>query len=185
MAGRLRTKWVDVHSHEDYFRDTAHGFLAWAVAMVITAAFLTSAATVMVGGETRSVAASRSDEVAADANRYFVDRLFRSTQPLGANDVALRAEVGLIVAHALRNRTLVADDQNYLAELVAARAGVSRVEADRRVTAVFEQDQQAVDAARKAVAHALYWLFVALLLGAFSASWAATIGGRQRDHLHV
>src|ERR1700676_3648054 len=31
LAGRLRTKWVSVHSHEVYFRDTAHGFLAWAV----------------------------------------------------------------------------------------------------------------------------------------------------------
>src|SRR5471030_1473204 len=32
LAGRLRTKWVGVHSHEVYFRDTAHGFLAWAFA---------------------------------------------------------------------------------------------------------------------------------------------------------
>ena len=31
LAGRLRTKWVNVHTHEVYFRDTAHGFLAWAV----------------------------------------------------------------------------------------------------------------------------------------------------------
>src|SRR5207237_48061 len=43
LAGRLRTKWVNVHTHEVYFRDTAHGFLSWAVAMVITAGFLASA----------------------------------------------------------------------------------------------------------------------------------------------
>jgi hypothetical protein len=49
LAGRLRTKWVSIHSDEVYFRDTAHGFLAWAVAVVITAAFLTSAATSIVG----------------------------------------------------------------------------------------------------------------------------------------
>ena len=39
LAGRLRTKWSGIHTDEVYFRDTAHGFLAWAVALVITAAF--------------------------------------------------------------------------------------------------------------------------------------------------
>jgi hypothetical protein len=49
LAGRLRTKWASIHTDEVYFRDTAHGFLAWAVALVITAAFLASAATSMMG----------------------------------------------------------------------------------------------------------------------------------------
>src|ERR1035437_3192401 len=48
LAGRLRTKWVSVHTHEVYFRDTAHGFLVWSVGLVITAAFLTSAASTLV-----------------------------------------------------------------------------------------------------------------------------------------
>jgi hypothetical protein len=42
LAGRLRTKWAAVHTDEVYFRDTAHGFLAWAVATLVTAAVLTS-----------------------------------------------------------------------------------------------------------------------------------------------
>src|SRR5689334_200574 len=50
LAGRLRTKWTAIHTDEVYFRDTAHGFLVWAVAVVMTAAFLGSAATAMVGG---------------------------------------------------------------------------------------------------------------------------------------
>src|ERR1700726_4252032 len=54
LAGRLRTKWVNIHTHEVYFRDTAHGFLVWAVGLVITAAFLTSAATSMIGGAARA-----------------------------------------------------------------------------------------------------------------------------------
>ena len=41
LAGRLRTKWVAVHTDEVYFRDTAHGFLAWAIAALATAALLT------------------------------------------------------------------------------------------------------------------------------------------------
>jgi hypothetical protein len=49
LAGRLRTKWAGIHTDEVYFRDTAHGFLAWAVALVVTAAFLTSAATSLMG----------------------------------------------------------------------------------------------------------------------------------------
>ena len=43
LAGRLRTKWASVHTDEVYFRDTAHGFLAWAVATIVTAAALSSA----------------------------------------------------------------------------------------------------------------------------------------------
>ena len=34
LGDRLRTKWVSVHTHEVYFRDTAHGFLVWAVSLV-------------------------------------------------------------------------------------------------------------------------------------------------------
>jgi hypothetical protein len=185
MAGRLRTKWVNVHTDEVYFRDTAHGFLVWAVALVITAAFLTSAASVMVGTENRSANASRSDEIAVDGNRYFIDSLFRSGQPATAGDASVRAEVSLIFAHGLRRRELTAEDKNYVAETVAAKTGLSRPEAEKRVTDVFGRDQQATDMARKTVAHSLYWLFVALLLGAFSASVAATFGGKQRDHQHV
>jgi hypothetical protein len=32
IAGRLRSRWIGVHSDEVYFRDTAHGFVAWAFA---------------------------------------------------------------------------------------------------------------------------------------------------------
>src|ERR1019366_5715009 len=83
LAGRLRTKWANIHTDEVYFRDTAHGFLAWAVALVITAAFLTSAATYMVGGAASSAAGGAATGVRADgreleSNEYFVDTLFRS-----------------------------------------------------------------------------------------------------------
>src|SRR2546423_827516 len=43
LAGRLRTKWANTHTHEVFFRDTAHGFITWAVATVIVAGFLASA----------------------------------------------------------------------------------------------------------------------------------------------
>src|SRR5512138_3470750 len=45
LAGRLRTRWLSVHTHEVYFRDTAHGFLAWSVATLLMATLLSSAVT--------------------------------------------------------------------------------------------------------------------------------------------
>jgi len=97
----------------------------------------------------------------------------------------VRAETSLIFAHSLRERELTAEDRNYIAGKVAATTGLSRPEAEKRVSEVFERDQQAANVARKAIAHSLYWLFVALLLGAFSASLAATFGGKQRDHVYA
>src|SRR6201996_7686250 len=50
LAGRLRTRWASVHTDEVYFRDTAHGFLAWAVASLATAAFLGGSVGAIVSG---------------------------------------------------------------------------------------------------------------------------------------
>jgi hypothetical protein len=38
IAGRLRTRWHGTHTHEIFFRDTAHGLVTWAVATVVVAA---------------------------------------------------------------------------------------------------------------------------------------------------
>jgi hypothetical protein len=69
--------------------------------------------------------------------------------------------------------------------LVAARTGVSQSDAEKRVDDAYTQARQAADAARKAVAHSLYWTFLALLIGAFCASFAATIGGKERNRVPV
>jgi hypothetical protein len=68
---------------------------------------------------------------------------------------------------------------------VAAKTGLSSDEAGKRVTAVVADVRQSEDDARQATAHLLLWLFLALLTGAFCASYAATIGGRQRDHVQM
>lgn len=49
MAGRLRDRWADVQVDEVYFRDTAHGFLAWAVATLVSAVALTSVIAAVLG----------------------------------------------------------------------------------------------------------------------------------------
>ena len=50
LAGRLRTRWVSVHTDEVYFRDTAHGLIVWGVGAIITAWLLTSGAASVVSG---------------------------------------------------------------------------------------------------------------------------------------
>ena len=192
LAGRLRTKWANVHTDEVYFRDTAHGFLAWAVALVITAAFLAAAAASMVGATASSAAGGtgRATGVQAegrefDPNEYFIDTLFRSESAKpDSNSTSVRGEAGRIIANALRQGDISAD-KSYLAQLVAARTGLSQADAEKRVSDVFARAQQTADTARKTVAHSLLWAFLALLIGAFCASFAATIGGRQRDHVVI
>ena len=41
----------------------------------------------------------------------------------------------------------------------------------------------AADAARKTGVYVALWAFISLLIGAFSASYMATVGGRVRDDL--
>ncbi len=193
LAGRLRTKWVNVHTDEVYFRDTAHGLLVWALGMVVTAAFLGSAANSIAGNEAQhgtnsngSTLSSENTVLAASPNAYLIDTMFRSTTPVAErNDATDRSEAESIFTHGLRQRSLPPSDNTYLAQLVAARTGVSPAEADGRVANAFDEAQRNADAARKALAHLSLWLFVALLTGAFVASYAGTIGGRQRDRVQA
>lgn len=185
LAGRLRTKWQNVHTHEVYFRDTAHGFLVWAVGLVITAAFLTSAAASMIGGTAQvgatAAGASASAHEGDTSSEYLFDRMLRTTAVRPEESASTHAEVGAIVSHAVLEGSLSPSDRSYLSQLVAARTGVSPAEADKRVDEAYTAALQAADTARRAVAHSMYWTFLAFLVGAFCASYAATIGGRQRD----
>ena len=188
LAGRLRTKWASIHSDEVYFRDTAHGFLAWATAFVITVAFLAAAATTMIGSsstnQTRSGSSGVSRAEGLDPNAYFVDSLFRAdVNKPDVTNAATPVEAGAIFAHALAQGEMAQADKSYLDQLVSARTGLSQPEADKRVSDVFSSAQQNVEDARKATAHTLLWIFLALLIGAFCASFSATIGGRQRDNV--
>lgn len=67
LAGRLRTKWSAVHTDEVYFRDTAHGFLAWSIATLVTAAVLSSAITGLVGAGAQAGAAVAGGAVSTAA----------------------------------------------------------------------------------------------------------------------
>lgn len=49
LTGRLRTKWVGIHTDETFFRDTAHGFMAWALATLLVVFVLGSALSAAIG----------------------------------------------------------------------------------------------------------------------------------------
>ncbi|MFZ6875670.1 hypothetical protein ACO0LF_26690 [Undibacterium sp. Di27W] len=210
IAGRLRTKWTNVHDNEVYFRDTAHGMLAWAVASILTVGLLASAAHSILSGaaDAAGTAVNAAATVAGNAKvnpvDYFTDMLLRTEQATTDNTVAsntgsannVRMEVGRILSTDVVNGSLSATDRDYLARLVAKRTDMNQIDATKRVDAVFAQFNQSVadaknnakiaaDQARKAAANSALWMFVALLLGAFVASLAATLGGRQRDEAHV
>jgi hypothetical protein len=105
LAGRLRTRWTTVHTDEVFFRDTAHGFLAWAVATLLMATLLSSAigtalsTTVKAGGEVAKsavtlagagagiagAAATSEDKTGNNPVSYFVDSLFRPSDTASAN----------------------------------------------------------------------------------------------------
>jgi hypothetical protein len=97
----------------------------------------------------------------------------------------VQAEVDRILTHALSQGAISSTDNAYLAQVVSTRTGLTQAEAERRVSDVFGEFQQSADRSRKALAHLSLWLFVALLSGAFCASYAGTIGGKQRDHVRV
>ena len=214
LAGRLRVKWSSIHTDEVHFRDTAHGLLAWAVATLITVAVLAGGTRAVLSGAIDAgsgVAAAVSPAAAAGVKAgeggsanpldYFSDMLLRAapaavTGEAGGTVADQRVEIGKIFATSLSTGSLAADDRAYLGQVVASRTGLTQAEAEARVDAVYARAakaaadakakaQQAADTARKAGAHTALWMFVALLLGAFVASLAATFGGRQRDHERV
>lgn len=183
IAGRLRTRWVGLHTDETYFRDTAHGFLAWAFALVLGAFIAGAAATSIVGGAATG-AASNPALVPSDT-AYYTDMLFRSDRAAPTATPAAQAgneEVGRIVARAtVRGGTLTAADRTFLAQRVAARTGLPQDEAERRVDTVIAEAKTAADDARKAAAKFAIWMAAAMLCGALAAGLAAAAGGRERD----
>jgi hypothetical protein len=186
IAGRLRTRWVGVHSDEVYFRDTAHGFIAWALASVLGAVLLASPATSLIGGAA-SGATQAATSAASQAGPMdgYIDTLMRSDTPAAqnaGNAQESRGEMVRLFTSSFRNGSeLKPADRQYVAKVVASRTGLSQADAEKRVNEVVTQVKTDLDAARKASAQLAFWLTASLLLGAFCASLAATEGGGLRD----
>src|SRR3984957_13152866 len=201
LTGRLRTRWVGTHDHEVFFRDTAHGFVTWALATVVLALLIAAAASAAVGtgvragAELGSGAAHGAAHAASNAaspttvTGYDVDMLFRSSQAdPGQSAADTRQEATRILAKGLTTGDVSAADRAYVAQMVAARTGIAQADAEKRVDDVVAQvnaaqtkARQAADAARKAAATASILTALSMLIGAFIACAAAALGGRERD----
>jgi hypothetical protein len=179
LAGRLRTRWLATHLDEVHFRDTAHGFLAWAVASLLTAALLTSViggilnagaqagATVaggIVAGATGRAASIDSTQLASTGSAdYFADYLFR-TDPSANAAVAVDSaadaatapissiEIARIFWNADGAATLPVEDARYLASVVAQRRGISQREAEERVNDTYARLQTKIRETQAAAA---------------------------------
>jgi hypothetical protein len=191
ITGRLRTRWIGTHTHEVFFRDTAHGLVTWAVATVLVAAAAAASVSAVVEGGAHAVGAAAQ----GNANgAYGVDKLFRAG-PAAVGGQGLgdaRSEAAHIVANSLSTGTVSDADISYLVELVALRTGSSRADAQKRVDEFVASTQDAVikakadaDAARKAAAEAAIYTALSMLVGAFIASAAAALGGHLRDEHYL
>jgi hypothetical protein len=212
LAARLRSKWAGVHTNEAFFRDTAHGFITWAFATLLSAGALSSATAYLANGTAAGLSGATSQASrSVNPADISVDKLFRpnaaaqpASTPASSPDAAnattaapnnanpspanntnpnqSRAEVlRLWTANFHDNQDLSATDKTYVAQVVAARTGLSQAEAEKRVNDVIVEAKTAAESARNGAAKLSFWLTAALLFGAFAASLAAVEGGSLRD----
>jgi hypothetical protein len=199
LTGRMRTKWVGAHTHEVAFRDTAHGLATWSVATIIAASLLAASSIGAISGGAKLVTSAAGGVAAASAptlaslsndslGDYDVDALFRSTGAANNVNPQARAEAVQILIRGFKQGDVSPEDRRYLSELVAARTSISQPEAQKRVDQAIEatksaaiKARQAADAARKYASAAAIVTALSMLIGAFIAAVAATLGGRERD----
>jgi hypothetical protein len=99
----------------------------------------------------------------------------------GGATEASRQEVSRILLTGAADGSLSGDDHAYLVRIVAARAGLSQADAEKRVDALSEHLKTTADKARKAGILLAFLTAASLVLGAAAAWWGAGVGGRHRD----
>jgi hypothetical protein len=187
LTGRLRERWSGTHTHEVFFRDTAHGLVTWATATAIVAALTVWAG---VGGGSGAAKAATAG-LATTHLAYDAQAIFRSPTGDNAALALARNEAMTILVTAAADGQVSAGDRDYLIASASARAGISPAEATARVDAALVREQraaekakEAADIARKAASALGFFTALSMLIGAFIACVAAALGGRERD-LHV
>lgn len=159
IAGRLRTKWVGTHTHEVFFRDTAHGLVTWSVATVVVGLVLAGSAASMLGGGVRALGGAASAEPSAAmpgmpggapsvAMTYDIDTLFRAPASSAGGAGAVTANAGTSGAGPMPGMDMSSDprvEAVYIAFHGLANQGVS--DEDRAYLAQLVQAQAGVSAA--------------------------------------
>ena len=174
VTGRLRRPIEGTTPHEVHVRDGAHGLVVWAVAVVIGTALATfslssavttlSLSSAIKGGAdlVKSGASAMASSVGlnTDPMGYEVDTLLRSDGSATANRSGSEGNKVIVdtshrdASHALAmgaaHGSLSSDDRIYVARAIAAHAGLSQTDAEKRVDAIFGQLKTAADKVREA-----------------------------------
>jgi hypothetical protein len=199
VVGRLRPKVGDANLHEVRFRDAINGFVFWGVGMIVSALFtfvtLSSAVGTASSAVGQAVGGAASSAVQNVNPSYVADLMLRTTSnpatpssPRSEADV--REEIGLAASSATGQ---VSDnDKQYLATIVAQKAGLSEADARARVDdglkrlsdlrdQALAKTKAAAEEARKRASQAAFWTAILSLLSGLAAMFAARLGGQHRD----
>jgi len=189
LAGRLRGRWIGVDGDETYFRDTAQGVIAWAVAALIgmgivlcasfTGATASSAAALMMNKGTDAFGRAGLNPLS-----YYVDSMLRGNRTGTPVDRETRDEIALILTKGLiKSGPMRDEDRSYLVQVISTRTGMDAAAAGPLVDDTIAQIKNAANDARKATASTLIFTFLSMLIGAFTAGLMAAMGGRHRDRV--
>jgi hypothetical protein len=212
ICGRLRSSWAEGNEDERRFRDGAHGFVVWAVAVLFSAWVIGATAagavrtateagsSVMAGAAAGAAggAAGGNNALAMQPGDAAVDFLLRPAAPQqagaapAAGDEARRPapdqrpEVLRIFAAGLRDGSLPARERTYLAQLVSARTGMPQAEAERRVDEAFAEAKAAEAKVREAAdrARKIAALAAFIVAASLAISCAAACAGAALGGRH-
>jgi hypothetical protein len=171
ITGRLRTRWVGTHTHEVFFRDTAHGFITWCVATVFMASGLVAAASSLPAIRIPLNRPTAYQSVQATGSAVPNARLAEASPAGGA--LVLPEHSGADAPDAARWEPV--------AGIPAPQTLASSGPPHMQLLAANTPDGDAADTDRRDDAASSIVTALSMLIGAFIASVAAALGGRLRD----
>ena len=210
IAGRMRMPPTAEEVEEAHFRDGAHGFAVWAVAMVVFAIVAASGiggaiktitqATAAASGAAAAGAASNpsigQNALSMSPTDYAVDRLLapapgspsgnqqQAAAPQGRDNAPILRAFGA----SLKSGQLAQRDKDMLVGTVMQRTGLPQADAEKRVDESYAELKQAeqkvrdaAEAARKAALITAFAAAATALIGCAAACVGASAGA---DHRH-
>lgn len=192
VTGRLRRRLNDATAHEADIRDSVHGLLVWALAVLIglgAAGMGVSRGLDAVGPTVATIEAGTEDGIYETTLARLGDRLLMPTPNApAAVDPQAREAVGRVLLSRGLDGTFSDADKTYLTAVVMRHTGATEVEAQARINRLEQDVEAAAETARQAAEAArnfgvLFGFLTAATLAvcAAAASVAARRGGQHRD----
>jgi hypothetical protein len=165
------------------YRDGLSGLLTWALATVLTGAFvlLGSQALPRLAAPSAGSAGPAASIAGENIIAFDLDRLFRGERRAQIDYPRARAEAARILLTVSSHDGMRAEDRAELVRLVSTTTNLNAADADRRVTEVAGQAKTNIVRARRSAVILAFMAGAAALLGAAAAWFAGTIGGEHRD----